>query len=67
MAKIIITITDEMQADGGSSVLVTYDGDFLEPLQSGVTYTPAQMAAGTIKALMDCIEINLDLSKVTIN
>lgn len=67
MAKIIITITDEMQADGSSGVLVTYGGDFLEPLQSGVTYTRAQMAAGTIKALMDCIEGNPDLSKVTIN
>ncbi len=67
MAKIIITITDEMQADGGSGVLVTYEGDFLEALQSGVTYTQAQMAAGTIKALLDCIECNPDMGKVTVN
>lgn len=67
MAKIIITIKDEMPVNGRAGVSVSYEGDFLEPLQSGVTYTQAQMAAGTIKALLDCIECNPDMGKVTVN
>ncbi|MDO1509968.1 MULTISPECIES: hypothetical protein [unclassified Neisseria] len=66
MAEITIIIRDEMQSDGLTGVSISYEGDF-KPMQSGVTLTRAQMAANSIKALMDFVETKPDLSKVVIN
>ncbi|MFC5920882.1 hypothetical protein ACFPVS_09140 [Neisseria weixii] len=52
MAKIIITIQDEMPINGLRGVTISYDGD-LEP---NGQITMAQMTAYNIKKLMDAIE-----------
>mgnify|MGYP000075115976 FL=1 len=52
MAKIVITIEDEIPVNGLNGVTISYDGD-LEP-QSELTM--AQMTAYNIKKLMDVVE-----------
>lgn len=52
MAKIVITIKDEMPVNGLNSVTISYDGD-LEPQGE---LTMAQMTAYNIKTLMDAVE-----------
>lgn len=52
MAKIVITIQDEMPVNGVNGVTISYDGD-LEPQGE---LTMAQMTAYNIKKLMDAVE-----------
>ena len=52
MAKIVITIEDEMPVNGLHGVTISYDGD-LEPQGE---LTMAQMMAYNIKKLMDAVE-----------
>lgn len=52
MAKIVITIKDEMPVNGLNGVTISYDGD-LEPQGE---LTMAQMTAYNIKKLMDVVE-----------
>jgi len=52
MAKIVITIEDEMPVNGLNGVTISYDGD-LEPQGE---LTMAQMTAYNIKKLMDVVE-----------
>lgn len=55
MAKIIITIQDEMPVNGDGGVTITYEGDFEikdEP-------TMAQITAYNIKKLMDAVEFEV--------
>lgn len=52
MAKIVITIEDEMPVNGLNGVTISYDGD-LEPQGE---LTMAQMTAYNIKKLMDTVE-----------
>ena len=52
MAKIVITIKDEMPVNGLHGVTISYDGD-LEPQGE---LTMAQMTAYNIKKLMDAVE-----------
>lgn len=52
MAKIVITIEDEMPVNGLHGVTISYDGD-LEPQGE---LTMAQMTAYNIKKLMDAVE-----------
>lgn len=52
MAKIVITIEDEMPVNGLHGVTISYDGD-LEPQ---VELTMAQVTAYNIKKLMDAVE-----------
>lgn len=52
MAKIVITIEDEMPVNGLNGVTISYDGD-LEPQGK---LTMAQMTAYNIKKLMDAVE-----------
>ena len=52
MAKIVITIQDEMPVNGLNGVTISYDGD-LEPQGK---LTMAQMTAYNIKKLMDAVE-----------
>lgn len=52
MAKIVITIQDEMPVNGLNGVTISYDGD-LEPQGE---LTMAQMTAYNIKKLMDVVE-----------
>nr|DAR90715.1 MAG TPA: hypothetical protein [Caudoviricetes sp.] len=52
MAKIVITIEDEMPVNGLHGVTISYDGD-LEPQGE---LTMAQMTAYNIKKLMDVVE-----------
>ena len=52
MAKIVITIKDEMPVNGLNGVTISYDGD-LEPQGK---LTMAQMTAYNIKQLMDAVE-----------
>lgn len=52
MAKIVITIQDEMPVNGVNGVTISYDGD-LEPQGE---LTMAQMTAYNIKKLMDVVE-----------
>lgn len=52
MAKIVITIKDEMPVNGLPGVTISYDGD-LEPQGE---LTMAQMTAYNIKKLMDAVE-----------
>lgn len=52
MAKIVITIKDEMPVNGLHGVTISYDGD-LEPQGE---LTMAQMTAYNIKKLMDVVE-----------
>lgn len=52
MAKIVITIEDEMPVNGLNGVTISYDGD-LEPQGE---LTMAQMTAYNIKKLMDAVE-----------
>ncbi|HEZ5799292.1 TPA: hypothetical protein WI060_002051 [Neisseria meningitidis] len=52
MAKIVITIEDEMPVNGFHGVTISYDGD-LEPQGE---LTMAQMTAYNIKKLMDAVE-----------
>lgn len=52
MAKIIITIQDEMPVNGQNGVSISYEGD-LEPQGK---LTMAQMTAYNIKKLMDAVE-----------
>ena len=52
MAKIVITIEDEMTVNGLNGVTISYDGD-LEPQGE---LTMAQMTAYNIKKLMDAVE-----------
>ena len=52
MAKIVITIKDEMPVNGLNGVTISYDGD-LEPQGE---LTMAQMTAYNIKKLMDAVE-----------
>ena len=51
MAKIVITIKDEMPVNGLNGVTISYDGD-LEPQGE---LTMAQMTAYNIKKLMDAV------------
>ena len=51
MAKIVITIEDEMPVNGLNGVTISYDGD-LEPQGE---LTMAQMTAYNIKKLMDAV------------
>ena len=62
MAKIVITIKDEMPVNGLNGVTISYDGD-LEPQGE---LTMAQMTAYNIKKLMDAVEFEAAkrLSKV---
>ena len=62
MAKIVITIEDEMPVNGLNGVTISYDGD-LEPQGE---LTMAQMTAYNIKKLMDAVEFEAAkrLSKV---
>ena len=53
MAKIVITIKDEMPVNGLNGVTISYDGD-LEPQGE---LTMAQMTAYNIKKLMDAVEV----------
>ena len=52
MAKIVITIEDEMPVNGLNGVTISYDGD-LEPQGE---LTMAQMTAYHIQKLMDAVE-----------
>ncbi len=52
MAKIVITIEDEIPVNGLNGVTISYDGD-LEPQGE---LTMAQMTAYNIKKLMDVVE-----------
>ena len=52
MAKIVITIEDEMPVNGLHGVTISYDGD-LEPQGE---LTMAQVTAYNIKKLMDAVE-----------
>lgn len=52
MAKIVITIEDEMPVNGLNGVTISYDGD----LESQGELTMAQMTAYNIKKLMDAVE-----------
>lgn len=52
MAKIVITIKDEMPVNGLNGVTISYDGD-LDPKGE---LTMAQMTAYNIKKLMDAVE-----------
>ena len=52
MAKIVITIEDEIPVNGLNGVTISYDGD-LEPQGE---LTMAQMTAYNIKKLMDAVE-----------
>lgn len=52
MAKIVITIEDEMPVNGLNGVTISYDGD-LEPQGE---LTMAQITAYNIKKLMDAVE-----------
>lgn len=52
MAKIVITIEDEMPVNGLHGVTISYDGD-LEPQGELMM---AQMTAYNIKKLMDAVE-----------
>ena len=52
MAKIVITIEDEMPVNGLNGVTISYDGD-LEPQGE---LTMAQMTVYNIKKLMDAVE-----------
>ena len=52
MAKIVITIKDEIPVNGLPGVTISYDGD-LEPQGE---LTMAQMTAYNIKKLMDAVE-----------
>ena len=52
MAKIVITIEDNMPVNGLNGVTISYDGD-LEPQGE---LTMAQMTAYNIKKLMDAVE-----------
>lgn len=52
MAKIVITIEDEIPVNGLNGVTISYDGD-LEPQGE---LTMAQMTAYNIKKLMDMVE-----------
>ena len=52
MAKIVITIKDEMPVNGLNGVTISYDSD-LEPQGK---LTMAQMTAYNIKKLMDAVE-----------
>ena len=52
MAKIVITIEDEMPVNGLHGVTISYEGD-LEPQGE---LTMAQMTAYNIKKLMDAVE-----------
>ena len=52
MAKIVITIQDEMPVNGLNGVTISYDGD-LEPQGE---LTMAQMTAYNIKKLIDVVE-----------
>lgn len=52
MAKIVITIKDEMPVNGLNGVTISYDGD-LEPQGE---LTMAQVTAYNIKKLMDAVE-----------
>lgn len=52
MAKIVITIEDEMPVNGLNGVTISYDGD-LDPKGE---LTMAQMTAYNIKKLMDAVE-----------
>ena len=52
MAKIVITIKDEMPVNGLHGVTISYDGD-LEPQGE---LTMARMTAYNIKKLMDAVE-----------
>ena len=52
MAKIVITIEDEMPVNGLNGVTISYDGD-LEPQGE---LTMAQVTAYNIKKLMDAVE-----------
>ena len=52
MAKIVITIKDEMPVNGLNGVTISYDGD-LEPQGE---LTMAQMMAYNIKELIDVVE-----------
>lgn len=54
MAKIVITIEDEMPVNGLNGVTISYDGD-LEPQGE---LTMAQMTAYNIKKLMDAVEFD---------
>ena len=62
MAKIVITIKDEMLVNGLNGVTISYDGD-LDPKGE---LTMAQMTAYNIKKLMDAVEFEAAkrLSKV---
>ncbi|MCL9764326.1 hypothetical protein [Neisseria subflava] len=62
MAKIVITIKDEMPVNGLNGVTISYDGD-LDPKGE---LTMAQMTAYNIKKLMDAVEFEAAkrLSKV---
>lgn len=52
MAKIVITIEDEIPVNGLNGVTISYDGD-LDPQGE---LTMAQMTAYNIKKLMDVVE-----------
>lgn len=52
MAKIVITIKDEMPVNGLNGVTISYDGDL--ELQGELTM--AQMMAYNIKELIDVVE-----------
>ncbi|WP_165010855.1 hypothetical protein [Neisseria yangbaofengii] len=52
MAKIIITIQDDMPVNGDSSVTITYGGDF----ELKGKPTMAQITAYNFKKLMDAVE-----------
>ena len=52
MAKVVITIEDEMPVNGLHGVTISYDGD-LEPQGE---LTMAQMTAYNIKKLMEAVE-----------
>ena len=56
MAKIVITIKDEMPVNGLNGVTISYDGD-LEPQGE---LTMAQMTAYNIKKLMDAVEFETE-------
>ena len=62
MAKIVITIKDEMPVNGLNGVTISYDGD-LDPKGE---LTMVQMTAYNIKKLMDAVEFEAAkrLSKV---
>lgn len=63
MAKIIITIQDEMPVNGQNSVTISYEGD-LEPQGK---LTMAQMTAYNIKKLMDAVEFKAAERVIKVN